>query len=224
MKNEGDHLKLFQTADGSYSILNTQLGETYHSRHGALTESLHVFIGQGFEKTGNTEPLHILEVGYGTGLNAWLTAMACTEAERAVIYTALEPFPPDSELCKKPESYGSSENDIFLWDSIQSSEWNKVTEINSFFQLVKLRTPIELFNHSVGFDLVYFDAFAPGYQPEIWDTAVFRKLFEFMNSPSRLVTYCARGSVKRSMKAAGFIVEPLPGPPGKREMTAALKL
>lgn len=224
MRRDDKSLELIRTADGSYSILNKLLGETYHSRHGALTESLHVFLEMGFASLGAVSKLRILEVGYGTGLNAWLTA---NRAETEVInthYTALEPFPPDNEFCLKPETHGNTPEAMRNWIKLMGAPWGASSQINEQFCIEKLQLKIEDYHSAQLFDLVYFDAFAPGYQPEIWEAQVFEKIYFLLNQGGILVTYCAKSSVKRNMKQAGYLVETLPGPPGKREMTRARKI
>lgn len=204
------------TADGSLTIWVPKLDEHYHSIHGAMTESQHVFIDAGLNAIQKNE-IHLLEVGLGTALNARLT---CEQRkEKQIHYLALEKFPLNKEEIQKVREKGSHKEAEIL-----SIEPGQPVELEPGFT-VELRTiDVKVFNKSQPtFDLVYFDAFAPSAQPELWTQEVFQGLYDAMNLGGILVTYCAKGSVKRMLKKVGFQVEVLPGPPRKREMTRAWK-
>jgi len=216
-------LKIVSTKDGSQTILNEELGSTYHSRHGALTESQHVFIAKGLEKvieSGMTE-ITILEMGFGTGLNALLTAIISVERNTRINYHALELFPlPESVWIEYQLPDELAENRS-LFDSMHGANWNKEVSINSNFLITKHHISLLDFEPSLKFDLVYYDAFEPETQPELWTQEVFEKLFSWMNPKGVLTTYCCKGYVRRNMLGAGFEVTKVPGPPGKREMIVA---
>lgn len=216
------------TKDGSHTISIPELNVTYHSVHGAIQESLHVFITTGLQPLLNnqtTGSLSILEVGFGTGLNALLTAIEAEKAEKSMYYVALEPFPLSNTeiyLLNYCELLGRKDlQEDFI--QMHRCEWNKSIVATEHLLLHKSNKPLQQFEHATKFDLIYFDAFAPSAQPELWTQEVFEKLITMMRPGGVLVTYCSKGDVRRAMQAAGFIVEKIPGPPGKREMVRAKK-
>ncbi|MCF8464005.1 MAG: tRNA (5-methylaminomethyl-2-thiouridine)(34)-methyltransferase MnmD [Flavobacteriales bacterium] len=216
-------LKIVTTKDGSQTILNEELGSTYHSRHGALTESQHVFIAKGLEKvveSGMTE-ITILEMGFGTGLNALLTSIIAAERSIRINYHALELFPlPESVWMEYqlPEELAESRR---LFDSFHGAYWNTEVSANSNFSITKHHMSLLDFKPEWKFDLIYYDAFEPETQPELWTQEVFEKLYSWMSPNGILTTYCCKGYVRRNMLGAGFEVTKVPGPPGKREMIVA---
>jgi tRNA U34 5-methylaminomethyl-2-thiouridine-forming methyltransferase MnmC len=218
--------RLIVTSDGSHSLAMDDVTETYHSIHGAMTESMHVFITNGLRAIGEQKnSINILEVGLGTGLNCLLTLRDSIENDLEVKYTALEPFPLEKELTDQL-NYGKllgAEYEVSL-NLIHSSSFNETVKLTDKFSLLKLSS--SLVDHSTEdrYDLIYFDAFAPAIDPHLWSPEVFKKVYSVMKNGSLLVTYCAKGSVKRAMKEAGFVIERLEGPPGKREMTRARKV
>jgi tRNA U34 5-methylaminomethyl-2-thiouridine-forming methyltransferase MnmC len=213
------------TGDGSRTIAIPELDVLYHSRHGAMKESMHVYIEAGLQYLADSFTLShisIFELGFGTGLNAFLS---CIEAEKKRIkmhYTTIEPFPISIEeadtLCY---SRTKQENDLFR--KLHECNWNEDVHITPYFSFRKERTSISDFSSSEIFNLLYYDAFAPAAQPELWTSEIFIKLYSMMSANSVLVTYCSKGDVKRAMLASGFQVTKLPGPPGKREMLRAIK-
>jgi tRNA U34 5-methylaminomethyl-2-thiouridine-forming methyltransferase MnmC len=212
--------EIIETADGSHSLFNEELQETYHSRHGAVQESLHVYLNEGLSKILDTVSgdIHLLEVGFGTGLNALLTLREAVKTQRKIIYTSLEPYPLADDLWQSL-NYGKLLERQDVFEALHQAPWNLKQSISPYFELTKLEQSIQNVNlppHE--FHLVYFDAFAPGKQPEMWRPEVFAKLARSMKPGSVLVTYCAKGQVKRDLKASGFKIESLPGPTGKREM------
>lgn len=220
---------VYLTDDGSHSIISEQFNESYHSRHGALKESLHVFINAGLKALPNREQISILEVGLGTGLNAWLTILENQILGKTIDFTGIEPYPISLEMAESlnyptvlfEEDTEKDHKSCFL--KIHEEAWEKPVNIVERFTLTKHKTTLADFSSDQKFDLIYFDAFAPNAQPELWTEAVFQQLFDLMAPGGIMVTYCAKGTVKRSLKAIGFTVETLEGPPGKREMTRAVK-
>ncbi|MFN4122871.1 MAG: tRNA (5-methylaminomethyl-2-thiouridine)(34)-methyltransferase MnmD [Flavobacteriales bacterium] len=207
------------TADGSSTVFIANTDVSFHSRHGAMQESMHVFIHAGLlPALAKKQTLKIFEMGFGTGLNLFLTMKALAAfPDHSIVYHAIEKYPLSSELIAQLEF---QDIDQSLINTVHQSDSGSLDHVSW-----KVHRNIDLldFHSTETFDLVYFDAFAPGYQPELWTTNVFSKLFNMMNSDTALVTYCAKGQVKRNLRAAGFVVESIPGPPGKREMTRALK-
>jgi tRNA U34 5-methylaminomethyl-2-thiouridine-forming methyltransferase MnmC len=220
-------VELQVTSDGSHTLFNPQVNECYHSTHGAIQESLHVFIKSGLDyKASRVRTVRILEVGLGTGLNALLTIQAAQQQDLRIEYTAVEAFPLGPEITKAlnyPAMIGSSSAGKWF-DDLHASPWVAVQSITSFFNLTKVKGRLQDVDlEPRSFDLVYFDAFAPQKQPEMWLPEVLVKVAEAMDDGACLVTYCAKGQVKRDLRAAGLGVRALPGPPGKREMIRATR-
>lgn len=219
--------QLVVTEDGSHSVYLPALAEHYHSSYGALAESRHVFIRHGFQQvtTNGSKPLRVLEVGFGTGLNALLTWQEASATAIAVSYTAFEAFPVEEQILSQlnhAEVLGTPTAPV-AFSALHCCPWGERQTLASGFSLLKVAARFETFRLSEGYDLVYFDAFSPAVQPELWTAEIFASLFAGMHPGALLVTYCAKGEVRRNLKAAGFVVERLPGPPGKREMTRARK-
>ncbi|PRP66746.1 tRNA (5-methylaminomethyl-2-thiouridine)(34)-methyltransferase MnmD [Nonlabens agnitus] len=216
--------EIMTTGDGSKTIHMPDLNEQYHSKHGALQEARHVFIKMGLEHCLEQYPelseLHILEYGFGTGLNALLTAVYETPVK--ILYTGMEAFPVTIEEIDAMD-YGSLIEEELLFKSIHQASWDENEAISDRFQLVKKQMTFESVAFENQFDLVYFDAFGPRTQPELWELSIFQAAFKALKNSGVLVTYCAAGQVRRNLQEAGFHVERLPGPPGKREMLRATK-
>lgn len=211
------------SADGSSTLYRPDLNEHYHSMHGAQQESLHVFIDAGLKRVSKNE-IHILEVGFGTGLNALLTMVH--RGDRVIHYHTLEKYPVSQELIAAI-NYPSivSHPAAGEWfGMMHKADWNREAHIANGFYLTKMETDLLSFSAESAYDLVYFDAFAPEKQPEMWSELVFQMLYTSMRKGAVLTTYCAKGAVRRAMQSAGFDVERLPGPPGKREMLRAVKV
>jgi tRNA U34 5-methylaminomethyl-2-thiouridine-forming methyltransferase MnmC len=214
---------IVQTADGSATLYVPQWDEHYHSIHGAVQESEHVFIKAGLEFISPLrDELSVLEIGFGTGLNAWLTAKWAIEHHSKIQYTSLEAYPLTVEESSLLQ-YSASEEELQLFNSLHVSPWGKWNELNQYFSLFKWKDLLEDWNPECQYDLIYFDAFAPSAQPELWTKEVFEKMFQCTYSGGVLVTYCAKGDARRALKAAGWEVSKLPGPPRKREMTRAIR-
>lgn len=223
-----DPRKIIVTGDGFKTIYIPELDETYHSVHGALRESEHVFIGKGYEYFRESRSVNILELGLGSGLNVMLTLLK-SEPGQKVNYISLEKYPLSKEMT---ESLGYAEElekrfsaDVpALYEKIQTSPWEKEMEIQKDFNLLKVQTDFLDFDYPQSqFNLVYFDAFGPRVQPELWTEDLFGKIYVSMKTQGRLVTYSSKGSVRRALQSVGFTVEKHPGPPGKREMVVAIK-
>ena len=215
--------QLITTSDGSHTIYVPELNEHYHSIHGAVQESNFIFINTGFERC-YANPLRILEVGFGTGLNALLTALKSMSGEREVFYTTIEKYPLDETILSSLNHYlfaGDSGKE--LSDLIHSAHWNKWVKICKNFNLRKIKGDIDA-PFDGKYDLIYFDAFGPDKQPEMWTTEVFASVAAVTEKGGALVTYSAKGEVKRKLKACGFEVTLLPGPPGKRQIIRAVKI
>jgi tRNA U34 5-methylaminomethyl-2-thiouridine-forming methyltransferase MnmC len=215
--------KLIITADGSHSLRIEEIGETYHSVHGAIQESKHVFIKSGLNSLAKKSEFNILEIGLGTALNAFLTFMETPQTK--VNYIAIEPFPLAENIVERlnyPELLNATDCKE-KFSLFHTCEWEKEQLFSETFVFKKINNKIQNANLNNWADLVYFDAFGPRVQPEMWTDEVFSKLYKAMKSNAILVTYCAKGEVKRTLKSVGFRIETLPGPPGKREMIRAIK-
>jgi tRNA U34 5-methylaminomethyl-2-thiouridine-forming methyltransferase MnmC len=216
--------KIVTTSDGSHTIYVQELNEHYHSIHGAVQESTHIFIKNGFE-TCKADPLNIFEVGFGTGLNALLTASKCSAGDRVVNYTSIEKYPLRKEIVSSlNHSLFAGENGTELFNLIHNSSWNEFVAISNYFNLKKIESDFKVESPSGNYDLIYFDAFGPEKQPEMWTKEVFALITAMTNNEGVFVTYSAKGEVRRRLTASGFTVSLLPGPPGKRQMIRAVKI
>jgi len=220
-------IQIITTSDGSHSLLNTDLDETYHSRHGAIQESKHVFIKNGLEyfiDQNAPETINILEVGFGTGLNTWLTLEDFKSKEIKIYYTSLETFPLPEAIWQLL-NYADSDPKKTSFEKIHTCQWNETVQLTSAFYLNKLNISLQKVDLSQQqFDLIYFDAFAPNKQPELWDVSLLKKIIRQLSHNGVFVTYCAKGQLKRDLESLSLKVEVLPGPPGKREMVRATKI
>jgi len=215
--------QLIVTSDGSHSLKIDEIGETYHSVHGAIQESKHVFIDAGLNYFSDKEEINILEIGLGTALNAFFTFIENKKIK--INYTAIEAYPLDLNLIEH-FNYSEQLNATDIQEKFRlfhTCDWDKIIPFSNLFYFQKHHIKLQDCELNPNIDLVYFDAFAPRVQPEMWESSVFEKLYNKMNSKAILVTYCAKGEVKRTLKSVGFKVETLQGPPGKREMIRALK-
>lgn len=217
--------EIFTTKDGSSTFFVPELDEHYHSIHGAIQESNHVFIEAGLKylmEKYQPKIIKVYEVGFGTGLNAFLTAFFIQNTSVKIEYYASEAYPlslEEIELLNYTDQMEVQQKDLFL--KLHATPWNQKTEITPQFSLIKQNEFLENRIPIGNIDLIYFDAFAPSAQPELWTEAIFENLFNDMSNKGMLVTYCAKGSVKRAMKSVGWKIEGISGPPGKREMTRA---
>ncbi len=210
------------TGDGSNTLYVPELDEHYHSTYGAVQESMHVFINSGLIRLEIKNPA-VFELGFGTGLNALLTLIESSRFE-SIDYCSIDPFPVEWEIVNDlhyPSFLKLDDHHTSLFEILHKIPWNESIQLTTFFHFTKYKTSIGDFEFRKKFDLIFFDAFAPTVQPELWEESVFLKLYASMNPGGILVTYCAKGEVRRSMQRCGFKVEQLPGPPGKREMLRA---
>ena len=216
--------EIILTEDGSTSIHLPDWNENYHSKHGAIQEAKHVFIKNGLELFAN-QNISILEIGFGTGLNALITALSAYNLGLTIRYDGVEAYPVESSELQQMNFVSQFENpkadDLFR--RLHESPWNERFLVSPNFDLKKRQHFFEAIDDVDCFDLIYFDAFGYRVQPENWSTAIFQKMYNALKTGGVLVTYAARGVVKRSMQVVGFQVEKLPGPPGKREMFRATK-
>ncbi|MEZ4937963.1 MAG: tRNA (5-methylaminomethyl-2-thiouridine)(34)-methyltransferase MnmD [Crocinitomicaceae bacterium] len=207
-------MKVIQTSDGSTTLYREDLDETYHSRHGAIQEARHVFIENGLEKSAKN-PLHIFEMGFGTGLNAFLTFQ---NAKNEIYYTGLELYPVDAELIEKTNYWQALNTEKSDFIKMHELPWEDFHDLTEQFHLRKLKGDLHSILLKEKFDLIYFDAFGPRAQNELWEKPILEKIVKLMDNESIFVTYCAKGQVRRDLEELGLKMDRLPGPPGKREM------
>jgi tRNA U34 5-methylaminomethyl-2-thiouridine-forming methyltransferase MnmC len=216
--------QLKTTYDGSHTIFVPELDEHFHSIYGAVQESNFIFVNNGFDTT-SADPLNIFEVGFGTGLNALLTALKSMSGKRKVHYTAIEKNPLEDNILRTLNHHQfAGESGKELSDLIHMASWGKWVSICKNFNLRKIKGDITEGPLAGKFDLIYFDAFGPEKQPEMWSADVFASIASVTKKNGILVTYSAKGTVKRNLKACGFEVTLLPGPPGKRQIIRAVKI
>lgn len=219
-------MHLVTTRDGSHTLYVPHLDEHYHSTYGAITESRHVFMDAGLLCRIEGPEVSVLEIGFGTGLNALLTCIIARDKQVKVTYHALEKFPVEMTLVEKL-NYASMLPQVpdaeSLFAGIHKASWNETAILHPFFYLHKMQDDLADFHPEFEYDLVFFDAFAPEKQPEMWTQDIFNRLYKNLGPDGILTTYCVKGTVKRMLKTAGFRIEKLPGPPGKREMLRGTK-
>lgn len=221
--------KVIQTEDGSNSIFVPELNETYHSKHGSLQEAMHIFILKGlWEKAKQKKNINILEIGFGTGLNALLSYCMADEFGYTINYTGVEAYPVEEEMALSlnyPDHIDHSKAREFF-KQLHESVWEEKEILSDQFILEKKRMDIKdigQLNPNEEYDLIYFDAFGPDVQPDLWTEDVFKECYAHLNKGGILMTYSCKGVVRRAMKAVGFKVTKVPGPKGKREISQAIK-
>jgi tRNA U34 5-methylaminomethyl-2-thiouridine-forming methyltransferase MnmC len=216
--------EIILTKDGSMSIFLPELNETYHSKFGAIQEAKHVFIKNGLSLL-NDKSVSILEIGFGTGLNAFITFLEAQKGFQTIYYVGVEAFPVEIEIIDQLNYVSELEADAFesVFKEMHLSNWEIENEITTHFNLTKRKQKIEEISDSNQYNLIYFDAFGFTVQPELWNDEIFEKMYKALKSNGILVTYACRTSIKKAMLKAGFQVEKLPGAPGKREMLRAVK-
>jgi tRNA U34 5-methylaminomethyl-2-thiouridine-forming methyltransferase MnmC len=226
--------EIFITSDGSTSIHLPDWNEQYHSKHGAIQEAYHVFIKAGFEKFLDTisqkkestqTNLSILEIGFGTGLNAFITFLEADKKNIKINYVGVEAYPVAANEVEKLNYVAElkAENNQLVFNEMHTTSWDEKHTISDDFNLTKRKQFFADINDDNIFDLIYFDAFGATNQPELWTEEIFQKMFTALKVGGILTTYAAKGSVRRAMQSVGFTVERLAGPPGKREMLRAIK-
>lgn len=215
------------TSDGSTTIHLPDWNEQYHSKHGAIQEAYHVFIRTGFDKVleRKNEGFSILEIGFGTGLNAFITFLEAKKTGLNIHYVGVEAYPVVIEEIQKLNyvSELKAEKSQIIFDKMHTVSWGEQHAISEEFHFKKRKQFFQDIHDQQTFDLLYFDAFGAEHQPKLWTVTIFQKMFAALKNEGVLVTYSAKGSVRRAMQEVGFVVERLPGPPGKREMLRATK-
>lgn len=215
--------EIILTADGSHTLRLKGTEITYHSNFGAVQESKHIFINAGLnEVLKRLRKVSILDIGFGTGLNAFLSFARCSEMQSTTYYEAIEKFPLPPQITSSL-NYSTFATQPGIFNALHAAPWENAVTISPAFTLLKRKVDLENATFFQKFDLVYFDAFDPATQPELWTTGIFKKIFDALSTEAILVTYSSKGLVRRSLQEAGFVVEKLPGPPGKREITRAKK-
>lgn len=214
---------LTKTEDGSHTLFIPSMNEHYHSTKGAIQESTHVFIQAGLQQMPQ-QRIRILEIGFGTGLNAFLTLCEATASGKEVDYYTIERFPLEEKLIEElnyANAVTPEKKDLFM--ALHRAPWEESVAITDRFSLYKMEGDANNCQLPEGIDLIFFDAFAPEKQPEMWNLPLFEKLYASASPGALLVTYCAKGEVRRNLQTAGFQMERLPGPPGKRHMLRGRK-
>lgn len=212
------------TEDGSNTLYSSRFNEHYHSTFGALTESMHVYIEAGLNHS-KLNSIHIFEVGFGSGLNAILTYIESLKRNLRVTYTAIELYPVELEIINRLNYIDYLTDDQkTIYNKIQTCKWNKKVKISDHFTIHKICSDFNSYVFQEKFDLIYFDAFAPDKQPEMWEPENFIKIYESLNSEGILTTYSSKGSVKINLRKSGFKVTRLKGPTGKRHILRAEKI
>ncbi|RLD49537.1 MAG: SAM-dependent methyltransferase [Bacteroidetes bacterium] len=214
-------LKKIITADNSPTLYVPELNEHYHSVNGALQESIHIFINAGLKHI-QKEKINILEVGFGTGLNAVLTFSENKKLKKNINYETIEKYPLSADIIEDLINNNFTEPEIT--EQIHKIPWEQEVKISDNFCIKKIKTDLKKYTPEKLFDLIYFDAFAPEKQPELWTEKIFKKIYDATKQNGILVTYSAKGTVKQALRAAGFSVKRLPGPKGKRHMVQAVKI
>jgi tRNA U34 5-methylaminomethyl-2-thiouridine-forming methyltransferase MnmC len=215
------------TSDGSTTIHLPDWDEQYHSKHGAIQEAYHVFIKSGLDKVleNNTNEVSILEIGFGTGLNAFITFLEGDKKNITIDYVGVEAYPVLADEIKKLNYVSELKSTAYqaVFDAMYETTWEEKQTISAAFQLTKRKQFFADITDENAFNLIYFDAFGARNQPELWTEEIFQKMYNALKTDGVLVTYAAKGSVRRAMQTVGFTVERLAGPPGKREMLRAIK-
>ncbi|MDR1683764.1 MAG: tRNA (5-methylaminomethyl-2-thiouridine)(34)-methyltransferase MnmD [Candidatus Symbiothrix sp.] len=207
------------TADGSHTLFLPKMDEHYHSINGAIQEARHVYIEAGFKQCKKPS-IHVLEMGFGTGLNALLTALEAGKRQISTLYTTLEKYPLPTEITNR---LNYAELSPAIYHKIHTSEWEHPVMISPYFRLRKIKTDFADYDYPDLYDVVYYDAFAPDKQTGVWSQSIFDAIHRAMQTSGVMTTYCAKGRIRRMMQQAGFTVERIPGPPGKREMLRAVR-
>ncbi len=215
--------EIIQTQDGSTTIHLPEWNESYHSKHGAIQEAYHVFIKNGFSLFEG-KPISILEIGFGTGLNGFITYLEAKKNNQSIDYVGVEAYPvalDEAMLMNYPNEIDATETSIFK--QMHECNWEQQCQISKDFSLTKRKMFFQDIKEENTFDLIYFDAFGFRVQPELWSEEIFAAMYKALKPDGVLVTYACRTSIKNAMLSAGFSVKKLPGAPGKREMLRASK-
>lgn len=221
-----ESLQLIITRDGSHTVFVPHLNEHYHSTFGAMRESMHIFIQEGFNCMGDRKSFSVFEIGFGTGLNALLTYAAAVKKKNSITYHAIEKHPLDNRVIHDlnyTNLISDRKKSGNAFKQIHQAAWDTYVSIDPCFTIHKIKADFLTYIPAFHYDVVYYDAFGPAKQPEMWRKENFNKIHRMLNPEGILVTYCVQGQVKRNLKATGFHVEILPGPAGKRHMLRARK-
>ncbi len=218
-------MPVFLTDDGSHSFLSEQFGVTYHSTHGAIQETQHIFIDAGLKHvlSQNLAEILILELGFGTGLNALMTWIEAERLQQKIRYITYEMYPLSIEDAEALNYHSRLHFPISIFKAMHECSWNESHHLSPYFNFEKRWASIENIDIQDTINLIYFDAFAPEIQPQLWEQPMMQKMYDALLPNGVMTTYCAKGAVKRAMKEVGFKIESLPGPPFKREITRAIK-
>ena len=214
---------LIETSDHSHTLFIPEMDEYYHSRFGAIKESLHIFIRNGYEKTNKKDPLHIFEVGFGTGLNALITFMKALQDNRKIFYSGIELYPLEPSVYTQLNYPKILHVDPSIFLKIHELSWDREHRFSNNFTISKIHADFLHYRFTRKYDLVYFDAFGPDKQPEMWEEPRLKTIFEALLPGGIFITYSAKGSLRRTLIKTGFRVKRIPGPPGKREIIFAIK-
>lgn len=224
MEEIEDNIEVLITEDGSSSLRRKDLNEGYHSTFGAIAEAVHIFINAGLRNVEKHSLINILEIGFGTGLNAILTLDYSNKEKQRIYYQTIEKYPLSKKIISQL-NYGKVLNQEEEFEKLHSVAWKQEIKLTPYFIIKKINSPAEEINYCENyFDIIYFDAFAPQFEEKLWQKELFDKLFLSLKYGGILVTYCCKGEVKRALKASGFQIEKLPGPKGKREILRAIKI
>ena len=216
--------RIVSTDDGSHTLFIPELNEHYHSTHGAIQEAMHVYINNGLKQFADLPELNILEIGFGTGLNALLTCLEVSKTNQKTNYTSIEKYPLlTEEVANLNYANEISKEANLMYKKIHEVKWESFSEINSLFRIKKIEVGLSGFTTMDKYNLIYFDAFGPEVQPKLWTEEIFKQMYDCLLPGGVLATYSAKGVVKQSMRKAGFIVKRLKGPPGKWHMLRCKK-
>ncbi|MFC2137450.1 tRNA (5-methylaminomethyl-2-thiouridine)(34)-methyltransferase MnmD [Bacteroidota bacterium] len=216
-------VEIIKTADQSHTLFVPELKEHYHSTYGAIQESLHVYINAGMNYKQRSK-ISIFELGFGTGLNAYLSYLNAIEKNTETTYYAIDNFPLEISYISQlnyPELIGQKYK---VYNNLHNCKWNEWNNISTFFKLKKIQADIKDFICNFNYDVVYFDAFGPDIQPDLWEEKIFKKIIDSLNPQGIITTYSAKGIVKRILKKLGMKIETIQGPEGKRQMIRAIKI
>ncbi len=218
-------MPVFLTDDGSHSFFSEQFGVSYHSTHGAIQETQHIFIDAGLKNVLQQDlaEIVILELGFGTGLNALMTWIEAEHLRQKIRYITYEMYPLSIEDAEVLNYQTQLHFPADIFRAMHNCSWNECHELSPYFLFEKRLASIESIDFHSSIHLIYFDAFAPEIQPQLWEQPIMQKMYDALCVNGVLTTYCAKGKVKRILKEVGFKIEPLPGPPFKREITRAVK-
>lgn len=216
--------KIIETGDGSKTIHYEEWDESYHSTSGGVEEAEHVYVNQVRVRIGDRKEISILEMGFGTGLNAFLTLRLAKELNIKVNYVGIEAYPVTKEESEALNYTSLWEDGKKAFDQMQAAKWGEKTEVHPDFSVTKIEAKFEDWEPIKDtFDFIFFDAFGPIVQPKLWTIPIFQKMYDSAKNGAFILTYCAKGQVRRDLGSVGFAMERIPGPPAKRHMLVGEK-